>query len=200
MYKRILKPLFDFSISLILLSLLSPVLIFIALILFFQNKRKPFFFQKRIGEGNKPFTIIKFKTMKDTRDSDGNLLPDMERITPFGKGLRDFSLDELPQLFNVLKGDMSFIGPRPLLPEYLPLYNSRQIKRHEVKPGITGWAQINGRNTISWQDKFELDVFYVENMGWKMDWRIVTSTFKKVFYREGINASEEIPMERFTGN
>jgi lipopolysaccharide/colanic/teichoic acid biosynthesis glycosyltransferase len=169
-------------------------------ILFFQNKRKPFFLQKRIGVRNKEFTIIKFKSMKDTRDAEGNLLPDKDRITPFGNWLRNNSLDELPQLFNVLIGDMSFIGPRPLLPEYLPLYNSRQILRHGVKPGITGWAQVNGRNSISWNEKFELDVFYVENFGWKMDWKIVMSTLVKVFKKEGVNATLEVPMEKFKGN
>jgi len=200
MYRNFVKPSLDFLFSLVLLLALSPVIILIGTILFFQNKRKPFFFQKRIGNRNREFTIIKFKTMQDTRDDKGNLLPDKERITAFGYWLRNHSLDELPQLLNVLFGEMSFIGPRPLLPEYLPLYNSRQILRHSVRPGITGWAQVNGRNAISWSEKFELDVFYVENLGFKLDWKIILLTISKVFKKEGVNSSAEITMEKFKGN
>jgi len=168
--------------------------------LIFINHVSPFYLQQRTGKGGKSFVVIKFKTMEDKRDSSGRLLPDSKRLTKIGKLLRAFSLDELPQLFNVLKGDMSLVGPRPLLPEYLPLYNERQARRHEVRPGITGWAQINGRNNLSWEEKFEMDVWYVDNISFKLDMKILFLTIVKVLKREGINAGENITMEKFKGS
>lgn len=199
MYKYFFKRFLDFVISFISLVMLSPIILLITLFLAFINKGKPFFFQIRPGFNEKLFKIMKFKTMTDAKDADGNLLPDHERMTKVGNLVRKTSLDELPQLWSVFKGDMSLIGPRPLLPEYLPLYNNQQKKRHYVKPGITGWAQVNGRNTISWEKKFEYDVWYVENLSFKLDLKIFFTTFKKVFISEGINSKGEATTEAFNG-
>lgn len=200
MYKKFLKRIFDFLFALIGFSLLSPLFLFIIIGLFFVNEGRPFFVQVRPGKNGQLFKIVKFKTMSDNRDSNGNLLPDANRLTKIGQLVRKTSLDELPQLINVLKGDMSLIGPRPLLPEYLPLYNETQKRRHEVKPGITGWAQVNGRNAISWQKKFEYDVWYVENISFVLDCKIVFLTIKKVFKREGVTAGNSASAEAFEGN
>jgi len=178
---------------------LSPLVLLIGIILFFDLKAWPVFVQKRPGYQQKIFAVYKFKTMRDTTDEKGALLSDFERLTPLGKIIRKLSLDELPQLINVLKGEMSFVGPRPLLPEYLPLYSKEQNKRHEVKPGITGWAQVNGRNTLSWQDKFKHDVYYVENQSFFLDLRILIKTVGKVLLPKDINASEQLTMEPFNG-
>src|SRR5690606_16659658 len=163
------------------------------------NNGQPFFVQPRPGKNEKLFKIVKFKTMNDRKDANGKLLPDADRLTPIGKWVRKTSLDEIPQLINVLKGDMSLVGPRPLLPEYLPLYNDRQRRRHEVHPGITGWAQVNGRNAISWTRKFELDVYYVDHVSFALDMKILWLTVMKVVRREGLNQSGQSPMERFDG-
>jgi lipopolysaccharide/colanic/teichoic acid biosynthesis glycosyltransferase len=200
MYKNWGKRLFDFILSLMLIIILSPLIVIIALILVFINKGDPFFKHDRPGERERKFTLYKFKTMTDERDEEGQLLPDTKRITAIGKFLRQTSLDELPQLFNVLKGDMSLVGPRPLLFRYIPLYNETQGRRHEIKPGITGWAQVNGRNSLSWQKKFELDVYYVDNISFLFDLKILWLTFLKVVQREGINQSSDRPMRPFTGN
>lgn len=200
MYKFYVKFLIDFTAALIGLLLLSPIFIVVTLGLFFANQGKPFFFQLRPGKNEQLFKIIKFKTMNDRKDENGNLLPDVNRLTKVGKFVRKTSLDELPQLINVLKGDMSLIGPRPLLPEYLPLYNETQRKRHEVKPGITGWAQVNGRNAISWEQKFEYDVWYVKNISFVLDCKTVFLTIKKVIKREGITAENSVSAEAFKGN
>ena len=200
MYKIHIKSITDFCISLLLLIVASPILILITLLLFFSNKGKPFFFQLRPGKNDKIFKIIKFKTMNDKKESEGNLLSDAKRLTKVGAFVRKTSLDEIPQLINVIKGDMSLIGPRPLLPEYLPLYNDFQKRRHEVKPGITGWAQVNGRNSISWQQKFEYDTWYVDNVSFILDCKIVFLTIKKVFKREGITAENSVSAETFKGN
>ena len=200
MYKIYIKSITDFCISLLVLILASPILILITLLLFFSNKGKPFFFQLRPGKNDKIFKIIKFKTMNDKKESEGNLLSDAKRLTKVGAFVRKTSLDEIPQLINVIKGDMSLIGPRPLLPEYLPLYNDFQKRRHEVKPGITGWAQVNGRNLISWQQKFDYDIWYVENISFLLDCKIVFLTIKKVFKREGISAENSVSAEAFKGN
>jgi lipopolysaccharide/colanic/teichoic acid biosynthesis glycosyltransferase len=190
----------DRTIALIVLLLASPVLLAITVALWIANDRKPFFFQRRPGKGNKVFSIIKFKTMNDRKDAGGQLLPDADRLTTMGRLVRKTSLDELPQLINVLKGDMSLIGPRPLLEEYLPLYNNRQIRRHEVRPGITGWAQVNGRNALDWQKRFELDVWYVDHLSFWLDVRIVFKTIMKVLKSEGVNSATSATMEKFTGN
>lgn len=200
MYPKIIKPSFDFLAALIGLILLSPIFIIVTLLLFIANQGKPFFFQKRPGKDERIFSIIKFKTMNDATDKNGNLLPDEKRLTAVGKFVRKASLDEIPQLLNVLKGDMSLVGPRPLLPEYLPLYNQEQKKRHDIKPGITGWAQVNGRNALSWQGKFELDVYYVNHLSFKLDLKIILLTFKKVFQSEGISQTGEATAEKFKGN
>lgn len=200
MYKSFLKPLFDFIFSFILLLILSPVLLIVIILLYFFNQKNVFFLQSRPGKNEKIFKIIKFKTMTDQKDESGNLLPDEFRLTKMGKFVRKTSLDELPQLINVLKGDMSFIGPRPLLVSYLPLYNEEQKKRHLIKPGITGWAQVNGRNTITWQQKFVLDVFYVENLSFLLDIKIFLLTIKKVIKTEGINTVGQATTENFKGN
>jgi lipopolysaccharide/colanic/teichoic acid biosynthesis glycosyltransferase len=199
-YKRIIKPVFDFSFAFVLLSLLMPIILVFLFFLFLQNSRTPLFSQVRLGLKEKQFTIYKLKTMQDTRDDQGVLLPDNHRITPLGKIIRKLSLDELPQFWNVLKGDMSFVGPRPLLPEYLPLYNKKQKNRHNLKPGITGWAQVKGRNTISWQQKFEYDLWYIENQSFILDLKILLFTVGKIFKTQEVNASGLNTMERFNGN
>ncbi|WP_291071790.1 sugar transferase [Empedobacter sp. UBA5637] len=199
LYKNYIKRLLDFTIAFIGLICLSPIFIIVTIGLYFANQGKPFFFQARPGLNEKIFNIIKFKTMNDKKDANGNLLSDAERLTPIGAFVRKTSLDEIPQLINVLKGDMSLIGPRPLLPQYLPLYNETQKRRHKVRPGITGWAQVNGRNAISWQKKFELDVWYVDNISLILDIRIFFLTIKKVFVREGISQDGQATMEMFNG-
>jgi undecaprenyl phosphate N,N'-diacetylbacillosamine 1-phosphate transferase len=200
MYKHNIKRLFDCIISFVGILFFSPFLLSVTIGLFLANQGRPFFFQTRPGKNEKLFRIVKFKTMNDKKDAEGNLLSDAERLTPIGAFVRKTSLDEIPQLLNVLKGDMSLIGPRPLLPEYLPLYNESQRRRHEVKPGITGWAQVNGRNAISWQQKFEYDVWYVENISFVLDCNIVFLTIKKVFKREGITSGNSVSAEEFKGN
>jgi lipopolysaccharide/colanic/teichoic acid biosynthesis glycosyltransferase len=195
-----IKRLFDILLSLIALLLLLPVLFFCAIILFCLNCRPVLFTQPRPGYNNKIFQICKFRSMNDNKDTKGYLLPDSERLTPFGKMIRNTSIDELPSLWNVLKGDLSLVGPRPLLVEYLPIYSSEQSRRHEVKPGITGWAQINGRNAISWEEKFALDVWYVDNQSFWLDIKILYLTVKKVFSQSDINADGEATMTKFTGN
>lgn len=200
MYKYYIKRLLDFTVALFGLLLLSPIFIIVTIGLYLANNGKPFFFQARPGLNEKIFSIIKFKTMNDKKDSNGNLLPDSERLTPIGAFVRKTSLDELPQLINVLKGDMSLIGPRPLLPQYLSLYNDDQKRRHNVRPGITGWAQVNGRNAISWTKKFELDVWYVDHVSFFTDMKVFFTTFKKVFKSEGISQNGQATMEAFNGN
>lgn len=200
MYKNFFKRLFDFIIAFVGLIILSPIFIAVMIGLYFANQGKPFFFQSRPGKDEKIFKIIKFKTMNDKKDSNGNLLPDADRLTSIGAFVRKTSLDEIPQLINVLKGDMAIIGPRPLLPQYLPLYNETQKRRHNVRPGITGWAQVNGRNAISWSKKFELDVEYVDNLSFMMDVKVFFTTFKKVFKSEGISQDGQATMEMFNGN
>ncbi len=200
MYKIFIKRSLDFSISLILLILISPVFLSLIVFLAIANRGKPFFVQKRPGKNEKIFSIVKFKTMNDRKDADGNLLPDKDRLTRVGAFVRKTSLDEIPQLINVLKGEMSLIGPRPLIIEYLPIYNNTQKKRHNVRPGITGWAQINGRNSITWKKKFEYDVWYVENLSFLLDVRILGMTLKKVLKKEDVNLSEELTSEYFNGN
>ncbi len=200
LYKYFIKRIFDFIVASIGLVILSPIFLTITIVLYFANNGKPFFFQSRPGLNGKLFNIIKFKTMNDKKDSNGNLLPDAERLTATGAFIRKISLDELPQLINVLKGDMSLIGPRPLLPQYLSLYNERQKRRHEVRPGITGWAQVNGRNAISWKKKFELDVWYVDHLNFMTDLKVFLMTFKKVFKSEGISQEGQATTEAFNGN
>ena len=200
MYKIYFKRFLDFFAALIGLLLLSPIFLLATIGLFFANNGKPFFFQTRPGKNEKLFQIIKFKTMNDKKDAAGNLLSDAERLTPIGSFVRKTSLDEIPQLLNVLKGDMSLIGPRPLLIQYLPLYNSIQKKRHDIRPGITGWAQVNGRNAISWEQKFEYDVWYVENCIFLLDVKILLLTVKKVFKREGISQEGSATTDNFKGN
>lgn len=199
MYQIIFKKLIDFLSSLILIFLLSPLIILITIALFFSNQGKPFFLQTRPGKHGKLFNIIKFKTMNDIKDDKGNLLSDEIRLTKIGKFVRKTSIDELPQLINVLLGDMSLVGPRPLLPQYLPLYNEFQQRRHLVKPGMTGWAQVNGRNAISWKHKFDYDVWYVDNLSIILDIKIILLTIKKVFIAEGISSKENITMDEFLG-
>ncbi|MBH1960149.1 MAG: sugar transferase [Flavobacteriia bacterium] len=200
MYQTTLKPLLDFFVAIIALILLSPLLVIVGVMLFLSNRGTPFFLQERPGKNGKIFKIIKFKTMTDQRDRNGILLPDYRRLTFIGKIVRKTSLDELPQLINVLKGDMSLVGPRPLLPEYLGLYSEEQQKRHDVKPGITGWAQVNGRNALSWEEKFNYDVEYVEKISPALDARIVVNTVEKVVKRHGVNANNYVTMEAFKGN
>ena len=201
MYKAFIKRIIDFVIVLCVLLVIWPFLLVITVWLYFANKGSgAFFTQDRPGKDGKLFKIIKFTTMTDERDAEGNLLPDIERLTRVGKFVRSTSIDELPQLINVLRGDMSLIGPRPLLPQYLPLYNNEQYRRHEVRPGITGWAQCNGRNAISWAKKFELDVWYVDNCSLRLDIRIIFLTIKKVVVRDGISSDTSATMEPFTGN
>jgi lipopolysaccharide/colanic/teichoic acid biosynthesis glycosyltransferase len=202
MYVQInMKPLIDFFVSLTGLLLISPFFLLLVIVLYFANKDAGVFFtQERPGKNRRIFRLIKFKTMTDARDMKGNLLPDAARLTKIGKFVRSTSLDELPQLLNVLKGDMSLIGPRPLLVKYLPLYNAEQARRHEVKPGITGWAQINGRNAIAWEEKFKLDVWYVDNISFVLDIRILLLTIVNVLKRKGISGDNQATMEAFKGN
>lgn len=200
MYKNFFKRIMDFILSLILLVLFSPVILSFIIFLAFANKGKVFFVQPRPGKNERIFKIIKFKTMNDKRDKNGLLLSDDMRLTIIGKLVRATSVDELPQLINVLKGDMSLIGPRPLLSDYLELYDEVQARRHTVRPGITGWAQVNGRNAISWEEKFKLDVFYVDNLSVFLDYKIMFKTFIKVFKREGISSLSSVTIEKFTGN
>lgn len=200
MYKSFLKRGFDFFLSLIALIFLFPIIGIAALLLAIAQKGNVFFIQSRPGRNAKVFKIIKFKTMTDEKDDKGKLLPDEKRLTKIGKFVRSTSIDELPQLINVVKGDMSIVGPRPLLVKYLPLYSDFQARRHNVRPGITGWAQVNGRNAISWDNKFELDVWYTENLSFLLDLKIILLTTIKVFWREGISAGTSATMETFTGN
>lgn len=195
-----LKRLFDIVASLIGLILLSPVMLVTAILVKFKLGSPIFFTQERVGKNNKIFKMIKFRTMTDKRDKWGELLPDEERLTPFGQFLRSTSIDELPELINVLKGDMSLVGPRPLLVEYLPLYSKEQIRRHEVRPGITGWAQVNGRNSITWTEKFKLDIWYIENQFFLLDIKIIFLTMLKVVKREGINKTGETTSDYFNGH
>lgn len=199
MYKNVIKPVVDFVVALTALIILSPVLIVISGLLSITNSGNPFFFQSRPGKDGKNFRIIKFKTMTDQKDSQGNLLSDADRLTNIGRLVRKTSIDEIPQFINVLKGEMSLIGPRPLLPEYLEIYTPRQFKRHDVKPGITGWAQVNGRNAISWTKKLELDVWYVENVSLRVDFKIMISTIRKVIFSEDINSGNMATTEPFNG-
>lgn len=199
MYQYYFKPTFDFLLSLIALLLLSPLFLLITILLAIANSGHPFFTQTRPGKNARLFKVIKFKTMNEKKDKNGNLLPDAARLTPVGKFIRKTSLDEIPQLINVLKGDMSLIGPRPLLVEYLPLYNKEQARRHEVRPGITGWAQVNGRNAISWEQKFKYDVYYVDNCSFVLDMIILVKTIEKVFKSEGINQQGQATMDFFKG-
>jgi len=199
-YKSFVKPVLGFSAAMTAFIVISPFFILITFILLISNNRTPFFIQKRPGKNGRIFKVIKFKTMNDRRDKDGNLLPDSLRLTKIGRFMRNTSFDEIPQLINVIKGDMSLIGPRPLLVEYLPLYSKEQSRRHEVKPGMTGWAQVNGRNAISWEEKFKLDVWYVENISFLLDLKILLMTVMKVLCRSDINSETAATMEPFTGN
>ena len=201
MYKKYVKRWLDFVIVLCVLLVIWPVLLVITVGLHFANKGAgAFFTQERPGKDGRIFKVIKFKSMTDERDEDGQLLPDAQRLTAVGRFIRSTSLDELPQLLNVLKGDMALIGPRPLLPEYLPLYSKEQARRHEVRPGITGWAQVHGRNAISWTEKFKLDVWYVDHVSLRVDLEVVFLTIKKVLKREGISQEGQATMEMFNGN
>jgi lipopolysaccharide/colanic/teichoic acid biosynthesis glycosyltransferase len=200
LYRNFFKRILEFLFSLAGITLISPILMVIILVLAISNQGQPFFFQTRPGKNNKLFKVIKFKTMNDRKDKQGNLLPDADRLTPIGSFIRKASLDEFPQLFNVIMGDMSLVGPRPLLVEYLPLYSKEQAKRHDVRPGITGWAQVNGRNAISWDEKFKFDVWYVKNMSFLMDVKILFLTIAKVFRSEGISSQNTVTMSKFTGN
>lgn len=199
MYRKVVKRALDIFVAALLLLLTLPILIIVSVILAIQNDGSVFFVQERPGKGEKLFRIIKLKTMSDKKDENGNLLPDNIRLTKAGRIIRKLSIDELPQLFNVLMGSMSLIGPRPLLVRYLPLYSEEQRRRHEVKPGITGWAQVNGRNSISWKKKFELDIFYVDNLSLILDLKILILTIRKVMQREGVNQSDSRPMQPFNG-
>ena len=200
MYKHFFKRFLDFWISLIVLIIISPILLLVTIWLHFANKGAgAFFFQERPGKDEKIFKVIKFKTMTDEKDAEGNLLPDEVRLTKVGRFVRSTSIDELPQLINVLKGDMSLIGPRPLLVQYLPLYSKEQMRRHEVRPGISGWAQCHGRNQISWTEKFKLDVWYVDHLSFVTDLQVIMITIKKVLFREDINSDNDATMEDFDG-
>jgi len=200
MYNRFLKRALDFIISLSAFIIFLPFFFIICIVLCIANRGKIFFVQARPGQNERIFKLIKFKTMNDRKDKDNNLLPDSERMTKIGTFIRKSSLDEIPQLINVIKGDMSLTGPRPLLVEYLPLYDSVQKKRHNVRPGITGWSQVNGRNAISWEKKFEQDVWYVEHQSFSLDYTILLKTIKKVVNMEDINSSTSVTMEKFSGN
>lgn len=200
MYKKNLKRCIDFILSTTIFIILIPAFLLVIIVLIFANKGKPLFFQIRPGKNEKLFKVIKFKTMTDEEGEDGKLLPDEKRLTVLGSFVRKTSLDEIPQLLNVIKGDMSLIGPRPLLVQYLPLYNEKQKRRHEIRPGITGWAQVNGRNTVGWKEKFEYDVWYVDNISFLLDTKILFMTILKVFNSEGISAEGQVTMEVFKGN
>lgn len=200
MYRKFFKRILDVSVGLAAFLILMPVFGVLTLLLWFANKGSPFYTQLRPGKGCKLFRVIKFKTMNDAKDDSGKLLPDEVRLTRIGKVVRKTSLDEIPQLLNVIKGDMSLIGPRPLLIEYVAIYSAHQRRRHEVRPGITGWAQINGRNTISWREKFELDVWYVDNLNFLLDANIAMMTLVKVFKAEGISGRGVATAERFNGS
>ena len=200
MYRCFFKRLIDFILSACAIIVLGIPLLIVALLIQVKLGSPVLFKQRRPGKNGEIFEIYKFRTMTDERDANGNLLPDNERLTDFGKLLRSTSIDELPEILNIVKGDMAIIGPRPLLEEYLPLYNEEQAHRHDVRPGLTGWAQINGRNTISWEDKFKYDVEYVRNISFMFDLKIFFLTIKKVFVREGINASAEVTMDKFRGS
>lgn len=198
-YEKIVKRLLDFLLSLMALCILSPVLLILVILGAWKMKGNPFFTQQRPGKGEKIFKLIKFRTMTCETDADGKLLPDEQRLTGYGRFLRSTSLDELPELINILKGDMSIVGPRPLLVKYLPRYNAEQRRRHDVRPGLTGWAQVNGRNAISWEDKFRLDVWYVEHIGFGIDVKTIFLTVKNVLRREGISSDTSATMEEFMG-
>ena len=200
MYKKFFKPLLDKVLAFILIIAFLPVMIIVAIAIYLWDGFPILFVQERPGYKGKIFKIYKFRTMTNETDANGNLLPDEKRLKGFGKFLRSTSLDELPQLFNILKGDMSFVGPRPLLIEYLPLYNKHQKKRHNVKPGITGWAQVHGRNLLDWATRFEYDVWYVEHLSFWLDMKILWMTFVKVIKREGVSAKGHVTMEKFKGN
>lgn len=199
-YVNYIKVLIDFLVALIMFTILLPLFAVVVVALAIGNHGRPFFFQRRPGKGGRIFKVVKFKTMNDKRDDTGNLLPDSVRLTPMGRLVRRTSLDEVPQLINVLKGEMSIIGPRPLLEEYLPLYSAEQMRRHDMRPGITGWAQVNGRNTISWQQKFAYDVWYVDHACFSLDWKILMMTFGNVARSEGISSDTSATMEKFRGN
>lgn len=198
-YITIIKPFLDFTVALLAFTILLPVFIIVVLLLTVANSGKPFFFQLRPGRNEHIFKVIKFKTMNDRKDENGTLLPDAQRLTAIGNFVRKTSLDEIPQLLNVIKGDMSIVGPRPLLVEYLPLYNDIQKHRHDVRPGITGWAQVNGRNAIGWKQKFEYDIWYVNNISFLLDLRILLKTVRNVVISEGISSATSVTMEKFTG-
>jgi undecaprenyl phosphate N,N'-diacetylbacillosamine 1-phosphate transferase len=200
LYKIFLKPFFDLTAALTILLIASPLLLLSIILLFVANRGNVWFLQERPGKNGKIFRVFKFKTMTDERDAQGNLLPDDKRLTAVGKFVRKTSLDELPQMINVLKGDMSIVGPRPLLVEYLPLYNHQQRRRHEVKPGITGWAQINGRNALDWPERFACDVWYVDHISFALDIKILFLTVVKVFKAEGVSSGTSVTMEKFRGN
>lgn len=200
MYRLFIKRLLDFVLSLIALIILSPVILIVALLVKIKLGSPVLFKQERPGKNEKIFKMYKFRTMTDEKDEDGNLLPDEIRLTKFGKVLRSTSLDELPELFNILKGDMSIVGPRPLLVKYLSLYNEYQKHRHDVRPGFTGWAQCNGRNALSWEEKFDLDVYYTKHVSFLLDLRIIFKTIKIVLFREGISSETSVTMEEFRGS
>jgi lipopolysaccharide/colanic/teichoic acid biosynthesis glycosyltransferase len=199
-YHNYFKRFLDLIVSLVAFSLLLPLFFIVTALLYVANQGRPFFVQQRPGKNGRIFRLVKFKTMNDKKDAAGNLLSDAERLTAVGRFIRKTSLDEIPQLINVIKGEMSLIGPRPLLVEYLPLYNSTQKRRHEVRPGITGWAQVNGRNAIGWKEKFELDVWYVDNMSFLLDCKIIIFTLMKVVKSEGVNQQGHVTMTKFEGN
>ena len=200
MYRKLIKPFFDILIALMLFIIAFPIFLIVTILLCTFQNGQVFFIQKRPGYKEKLFKVIKFKTMNDKRDKEGNLLPDKDRLTWIGSFIRKTSMDELPQLINIIKGDMSFIGPRPWLVEYLPLYSKEQRRRHDIKPGISGWAQVNGRNAISWSQRFEYDLFYVDNQSFWLDLKIVILTIKKVFIAEGISAKGSATMDKFKGH
>ena len=199
MYKNHIKRILDLVVSLFFFIALLPLFLLLIIILLINNRSSPFFFQTRPGRNLKLFKVIKFKTMTDATDKEGNLLPDSARLTAIGGFIRKTSMDEIPQFLNVIKGDMSLIGPRPLLTEYIPLYSQRQLRRHEVRPGITGWAQINGRNLISWTEKFENDLWYIDHLSFALDCKIILKTLDKVFKAEGISSTSNVTVEKFSG-